>query len=457
MNSTASSTGNRKPEAESLTPEGGNTSSYPIRTREALAPNESAPMPFQVRRAGRLVDVVGLAPNVVVTAASLGRVRYNREEMQCSLGDYLAMTPYEAKASSYLVFTVTNLGSKTAEGTGQLVVEGEHGPEAAVATPKPADEEIPAGGPFAARRAAAARNPENDAIMEAIIDAAEPANGINRTSTKTRKAVRSTKQIARAKEARVKAATATSGSRSDEKRGASLGSPSGSPKAPLPKPIRPQRVMTRKARRERLGMAALPTTLQTIAPRSDERITILHYGYAEMLHLVFSVGVPISDDARVGIVCALHDAMERGDEPVALQDNEVALRLSLTDHELLAEAVDSRAEFALIDTSVYATAIRHAIDGTQADAGAMVVSSASASDAMTYVAEDATASDADIDNEDVESDALDHELPKPPSSARALASDAVRNVVPIGSRHASDDGRPSDEVVRDRHDGRPER
>lgn len=381
--------------------------SYPVRAGAAVEPNETATMPCKVQRSARIIDLIGLPPNVVVTRASLGRVRFSREESGLSLGEFLRQEPYTAKAGSFLAFEVVNLGAMAREIVAEMLVEDEEG-EVAAANPPPSS---------AARRGSGedAAAHKND-VVEAIIDAAlsggtiaapapartgtrpaatpEPAG--SRSAAASRSATAKAKDRAKAAKAKDKAKDGTSGK-------SSVRVPR-VPTAGMPKPLRPQRVMTLHARKKMYGLvdaAVVPSA--TAVPGADERVTVLHRGYADMLHLFLTAGAPLSRDARIGLSIPLREAFERGDAPAAIEVGECALRLSVAEHERVMNAIDNHGEHELLLDEVLAMKLQTAIDGEPAP----------------IAAEPQTNGDA----------------------AAIVPTGPLASVVPIGGRLSPDDGR----------------
>ena len=321
---------------------------YPVRAREPLPPNESAPVPFRVSRAGRVVDVVDLPSNVAVVQARLGRVRYSREEMKSSFAEFLALEPQEVKAGTYCVFTVMNVGVKPVEVTGKVIVEGEHG-EAVQGLREATPEDESATAPVPASRDAARRNPANDAIVDSIIDNATMADGTPVTKSKSKAS----------KSSKVKQA---SGRRRPSP------TPTTSPMPRARATMKPQKIMTRTARRQRFEAEAGLAAESGLAPHSSPLrgspvhgtfVAALHIGHVAMLDLALSARIPLGEDVRGEISSAIHAAREDATvEGVGV----VALHLSKADCERLAEAVDARAEYTLDDTEAMRAAVQQALD-----------------------------------------------------------------------------------------------
>ena len=318
---------------------------YGVRAREPLPPNESAPVPFRVSRAGRIVDVVGLPPNVAVVRASLGRVRYSREEMKTSFAEFLALEPQEVKVGTYCVFTMMNLGTKPVQVAGNVIVEGEHGEVVEGLPLREAtaddDNERPVYGRGAAASEAsvssvnaARRNPANDAMVDAIIDNATMADGTPITKAKPSKSKSS------------KSSKPATGRR-----------PSPTPMtAPLPRAreMKPQKIMTRHARRQRYDAQEAAK----LVAGGETRVVLLHVGNVAMLDLSLSARIPLGEDVRGEISAALHEAREDATpEGVGV----VAIRLAEDDCLRLAEAIDARAEYTLEDTEAMCAAVKQAL------------------------------------------------------------------------------------------------
>ena len=324
---------------------------YPVRARELLSPNESAPVPFRASRAGRVVDVVDLPSNVAVVQARLGRVRYSREEMKSSLAEFLALEPQEVKAGTYCVFTVMNVGVKPVEVSGKVIVEGEHGEAVqGLREVTPEDNERPVYGRGEAASEASVssasgsrRNPANDAIVDAIIDNATMADGTPVTKAKSSKS-----KASKAKQ--------TSGRRRPSP------TPTTSPMPRARATMKPQKIMTRTARRQRFeaeaGLAPHSSPLRG-SPVHGTFVAALHIGHVAMLDLALSARIPLGEDVRGEISSAIHAAHEDATvEGVGV----VAIHLSKVDCERLAEAVDARAEYTLDDTEAMRAAIQQALD-----------------------------------------------------------------------------------------------
>lgn len=380
---------------------------YPVRLREPLPPNESATMPFRVSRAGRFVDLVGLPPDVVVTKASLSRVRYDREEMKASFGEFLALEPQDVKAGTYCGFTVTNLGSKPADVTGKVLVENEHGDAVQglrEVTASVDDEPVPE--PRSMPREASRRNPANDAMVDAIIDNATMADGTPMSKAKSK----SNKQ------------------RTGSSSGAAARRPMPAPAVvPLARSVKPQKIMTRHARRKHYEAEA--SARATSSGVIDACDVLLHAGHVAMLDLALSACVPLADGVREEIGAALRDAREGvRTDGVGV----VVVRLSDDDCERLLEALDARVEYTLGDTEAMCAAVKEALEGAKVDASA-AAAPPTTDTAMPAVTDTSTSADA-----------------APPASKSLVVGEdssaldgnkEVGNVTPIHGK-VQDDGRP---------------
>ena len=386
---------------------------YSVRVREPLPPDETAPVPFRMSRAGRIVDIVDLPSNVAVVQARLGRVRYSREEMRSSFAEFLALEPQEVKAGTYCVFTVMNVGAKPVEVTGKVLVEGEHG-EVVEGLPLREATEDDAPTPVLAPRDAAGarnvRNAANDAIVDSIIDNAMMADG------------------SPAKPSKSKSSKPATGRR-----------PSPTPMtAPMPRAgaLKPQKVMTRHARRQRYEAEATTTAAKSIAG-GEMRVVLLHIGNVAMLDLALSARIPLGEDVRGEISAAIRAneharaRAARSESEAAVSDGVgvVAIHFTDADCERLSEAVDARAEYTLDDTEAMRVAIQQALD-PKAAAPEATVAAAAASE--TVVHEDA------LEAAPVASTTTAAETAAPPTSVEKAEAG---NVTPIHGK-VQDDGRP---------------
>ena len=371
---------------------------YPVRSRELLPPDESAPVPFRVSRAGRVVDVI-LPQNVVVVTARLGRVSYRREDAKTSLAEFLAREPQEVKAGTYCVFTVLNVGAKPVEVVGKVLVEGEHG-EAVEGLPlrEATADDAPS---IAVSRDAARRERDaaNDAMMDALIDNAMMADG----SLPTAK-VQPAKSSKAAPLPPTRSGGLTSGSE------------------PVPRTIKPQKIMTRSALRQHHAERAAAKAAKTAS--GETRVVFLHVAYATMLDVSLGACIPLNEGVR-GVISA---AMREADEAEVVQpaDSEVvAIRLSEDAYQRLAEAIDARVEYTLDDTDAMCAAIRQALEGGAAAPDEQIESKTIGSSALPEAAtplEEAPAAETET------------------SPARVEETE-VGNVTPIHGK-VQDDGRP---------------
>ena len=395
---------------------------YAVRAREPLPPDESAPVPFRVSRAGRIVDVVDLPPNVAVVRARLGRAQYSREEMKTTFAEFLALEPQEVKAGTYCVFTVMNVGAKPANVTGKVIVEGEHGEvveglplREATADDMPAPmstqsaRDASAGGRDA-RDARNVRNAANDAMVDAIIDNATMADGTKAKPLKSKSS---------------KSGTGT-GRR-----------PSPTPMtAPMPRAgaLKPQKVMTKQARRRRYEAEAEAEAAARLTPRSSpvhgSLVVLLHVGSAAMLDMTLSARIPLGEDVRSEIGAALREARE---DATADGVGVVAIPFAIVDCERLLEAIDVRAEFTLESTEAMCAAIQQALDGsTSAEREERAVSLDSESESKTAPLSTPPAAPSTL-TAAAETEAL--------SVPASVESADVGNVTPIHGK-VQDDGRP---------------
>lgn len=417
-------------------------SEYPIRIREPVPSKDTAPMPFKVERAGRIVDVVGLPADVVVVQAALGRVRYSREEMKCSLAEHLALQPYAAKAGAYCVFTVMNLGSKPIAVTGKVLIEGEHGAavEALVtrpvvendATPSPSSSSSPRNG------SAARRNPQNDAMVDAIIDGAETGDAVA-AGKRTRSSLRASALASSSKPA----------IRSPRKPGDG---------ASLTRSLKPPVVMTMKERRARFAADAVKATALATAGllAKDDRVVVLHAGHAEMLDVTLSSRIPLAEDVRGEISAAFWNANEVATHAWTNRVGEVALRLSSADFVRLSEAIGARAEYALEDTDGMANAVRHALAGTtptalssKSDGKKSKDSNAASKPALEVGDEASRLATADEAVDGAAGEVLaQHE-------ATSAVVEVGAKVTPINGKNVQDDGRPDSRSLRDETSSAP--
>ena len=394
------------------------TAQYPVRVREPLSANESAPMPFKVSRACRFLDVIDLPPNVAVTAARLGRVRYSREEMRSSFAEFLALEPQEVKAGTYCVFTVTNLGSKPAEVAGKVLVEAEHG-EAVPGLPlREATEEDALPPPMT--REASGRNPANDAMVDAIIDNTTMADGT---------------PVAKAK-AKNKSKTASSA-------GAAARRPMPAPAVvPVARSTKSQKIMTRHARRKHYEAEASARAASSVA--ADTRVVLLHVGHVAMLDLALSACVPLAEGVREEIGAALRDASEGvKTDGVGV----VAIHLADEDCERLLEAIDARVEYTLDATDEMRAAVKAALEGPKVDAV-----SASSSE-VTAIAETAAPISAPVS-----ASAAARPLATGEASVEPVEEE-VGNVTPIstsGPRSGEKRGDSLSSIGKVQDDGRPQ-
>ena len=386
---------------------------YPVRAREPLPSNESAPVPFRVSRAGRLVDVAGLPPNVAVVQARLGRVRYSREEMRSTFAEFLASEPQDVKAGTYCVFTVMNVGAKPVEVAGIVIVEGEHGEVVEGLPLREADDaSVPAPSPRDASSARNARNAANDAMVDAIIDNATMPDGTPVTKAKPSKSKSS------------KTSKPATGRR-----------PSPTPAtAPMPRAgaMKSQKIMSRHARRQRYEAEA--SIAKPIAG-GGLRVILLHVGHVAMLDLALTAYVPLDEAAREEISAAICEAHE---DVTTDGVGVVAVHLSEADCQRLSDAIDARAEYTLEDTETLCAAVKRAFDGPKvADATSVAASEAGQSETAPEAAlkpSFAPASDAEP-------------VASTPTTAEAEAPSApvekteVGNVTPIHGK-VQDDGRP---------------
>ena len=412
---------------------------YPLRTKELLEPGAEVSVPFRTRRACTIVDVIGMAPDVEVVAASFGRVRHNLRgedgRATKALSSVLSAEPYEARAASFLIVTFRNGGTKPNPIAAELVVSDEHGPVAAEAEQPPPgapgarkqvfDEDGDGASPPEAKRSAAAT------FIDSLI-------GQSPRIRSTKKAPKTSADARRARSPAARAAQATGG----EKKRAAAPVPATAPIAPrVPKHLRTQRVMTRHKRAKLMAeMAATAPAEVSASGTTDEMVvTALDRGHAEMLALAFSVGMPLGTDARIGISCALAEATST----TVVAPSEVGLRLDREIHERLREAIDVHCEFEIAPFVI--DRLQRAIAGEPepeesvvvVDAQQLVEAVAKPADresgAAAIGAEADDDADADEDGDTPDTGASDEDLADAYASSN-YGSRRGAAVVPIGSR-----------------------
>lgn len=312
---------------------------YIARSTRSIDPDEAGPVPYQLRRACRVVDIVALG------GFEVQRVSFGKRTIDLEPGETvtakLAAEPYEAGAGAYMVVTVQNRSRAAAIAEVAIRVTGENGPESTVNFFRPATAPaLPLG-----RAMDGSPVPLEPVPMAAGADADAPRYVQARTAPFNA----SPAPPAKAAPPRPPPPKAPTGRR---------------PPIPPPMPSSRSRA-ARAAARNRQRVITVPALSVSVekAPPSREQVTapqrvILFRGFAEALYSAFAYKVPLPQGYRTTIGAAFQAAGTSAET----SGNEVSFELDVHDIEMISAAVWGHREAFLDNASVLASILRRTLD-----------------------------------------------------------------------------------------------
>lgn len=111
---------------------------YPVRSTAVIGSGKTASVPYRLRRAATIVDVIG-DPDVEIVGAAFGRRRIDLRpqpgQEQKSMHAVLDAEPCEASGGTFCALTIRNTSDKAREIALILRVTNEHGPEVESGSP----------------------------------------------------------------------------------------------------------------------------------------------------------------------------------------------------------------------------------------------------------------------------------------------------------------------------------
>ena len=305
------------------------TTAYVARSSSAIAPGQTGPVPYRMRRAGRIVDVTVVDGELV--RAALGQRRIDLQGDGAGvISDALSREPYDGGAGSYLVLTVRNVSSEPKVLDVSIHVTSEQGPEIDVRSPfrMPDDD----GGAVRATASGAPRRTPTSPMptsprpraVHAPTDAAPPARtptrggggGVRRPPPGSDERSRA-RARARAKAAQTDAATA---------------------KPP-----------------------AVLTVVPIVRADDGERVVVLYRAHAEALSNLLDYRAPIRPVLRPPLVQALRRAVDQLESEAGVESGQIGVTLPTAELERLHLAVQRHQEYQLADRELIAARLRSAL------------------------------------------------------------------------------------------------
>lgn len=268
------------------------TREYVVRSTKLLAPGETGPIPYRLRRAARVVDV-DVGGDAELVKAALGPRRILLEEDGESegerkvLSDVLAAEPYDGSAGAFVVLTVRNTGSEPRHVEARIRVSAERGPE--VEGPSPfrmnADGSVKgAGRPLRNGTRPSPFSPSPRVVMPPEITSRRPGGGLRRP-------------------------------------------PPGGERA--------------RALRERVAKPPKVVTVPAVVqPKEDgEHVVVFFRVHVEALVRLFAIRSPIRRPQRAALVRELQVALEREGSDATAEIGKVGVSLQRRDLDRLLEAL----------------------------------------------------------------------------------------------------------------------
>ena len=272
---------------------------YVVRSTKLIAPGESGPIPYRLRREARVVDVdAGDEAELVRIALGTRRIHLEPEgEERKVLAEVLSAEPYDGSAGAFVVLNVRNTGNVARYVEATIRVASERGPE--VSTPSPvrmnADGKIMGSGrPLRRPGRPVPFSPEPRIMMPPEVTSRRPGGGLRRP-------------------------------------------PPGGERS--------------RAARERVAKTPpIVTVPPVVAPSQDGEIVVVFYRvHVEALVRLLAFRAPIRRPQRAALVRELAAAADRGAETVTADLGKVGVSLERRDLDRLHDALRLHREQQLED------------------------------------------------------------------------------------------------------------
>ena len=272
-------------------PDGGRE--YVVRSTKLIAPGETGPIPYRLKREARVTDI-DVGDDAELVRVALGPRRISLEDESGGekkvLSDVLAAEPYDGNAGAFVVLNVRNTGSEPRYVEATIRVVAERGPEVDAPSPfrmRPDGTPMGAGRKLRTPGRPTPFSPMPRVVSPPEIGARRPGGGVRRPPPGGAKA--------RARE-RMKA-------------------------TPAPSEV----------------VITVPALIQPAA--GGEKVVVFFRSHVEALLRLFAFRSPIRKPQRSALVRELRAARERESSDVGIQLGEVGVSLARSDLDRLFDAL----------------------------------------------------------------------------------------------------------------------